>query len=192
MENDQPLPRDALGPLDLARWIDTNAAAFRPPVANKVVFPAPSSLHGGTRTQRPQRFPCQPGDEIFYQLEGTIAVDILHDNGRIERRLVNDGDVMLVPAGVAHSPRLPPARGTIIRHRARTQVRRDRSDRVVLREMRARVRRASFGAFRHRDELTKIIRDFDAEPAPPMRAVWVGCSPVAVGIRARDADRGRC
>ena len=106
MANEPREPRAAQGPLDLAQWIATNAAAFRPPVANKVVFPGSELIFMVVRGPNARNdFHVNPGDEVFYQLEGTIAVDIRHDDGRIERRLVGAGEVMLVPAGVAHSPR---------------------------------------------------------------------------------------
>src|SRR6476469_926077 len=96
-------PRDhrgPQGPLDLAQWIATNAAAFRPPVANKVVFPGSELIFMVVRGPNARNdFHINPGDEIFYQLEGTIAVDIRHEDGHIERRLVNAGEVMLVPGG---------------------------------------------------------------------------------------------
>ena len=108
MAHDQPPRRDASGPLDLAQWIAANASAFRPPVANKVVFPGSELIFMVVRGPNARNdFHINPGDEIFYQLEGTIAVDVRHDDGRIERRLVGPGEVMLVPGGVAHSPRRP-------------------------------------------------------------------------------------
>ena len=163
MEKDQPLHRDALGPLDLARWIDANAAAFRPPVANKVVFPGSELIfmviHGPNARND---FHVNPGDEIFYQLEGTIAVDVRDDNGRIERRLVNTGDVMLVPAGVAHSPRRPAGTWGVVIERER---RPDEIDQIVwyCEKCGHELHRASFALSDIETELTTIIHDFDAD-----------------------------
>ena len=155
--------RSPQGPLDLAQWIATNAAAFRPPVANKVVFPGSELIFMVVRGPNARNdFHVNPGDEVFYQLEGTIAVDIHHDDGRIERRLVGAGEVMLVPAGVAHSPRRPPDTWGVVIERER---RPDEIDQIVwfCENCGNELRRAPFPLSDIETELAALIHDFNAD-----------------------------
>ena len=155
----------AQGPLDLARWITANAAAFRPPVANKVVFPGSELIFMVVRGPNARNdFHINPGDEIFYQLEGTIAVDVHHDDGHTERRLVNAGDVMLVPGGVAHSPRRPAGTWGVVIERER---RPDEIDQIVwfCEHCGHELRRAPFALSDIETELAPIIREFNADAA---------------------------
>jgi len=108
---DGPHDTDASMPVneavDLLGWIAEHADAFRPPVANKVLwhdsdFIAMAIAGPNTRTD----FHIDPADEIFHQIRGTIRVDLMVDGVRTEH-LLHAGDVMLVPAGVPHSPRRP-------------------------------------------------------------------------------------
>lgn len=163
MASDQSHEETAQGPLDLARWIATNAAAFRPPVANKVVFPGSELIFMVVRGPNARNdFHINPGDEIFYQLEGTIAVDIRHDDGRIERRLVNAGEVMLVPGGTAHSPRRPRDTWGIVIERERLP---GETDQIAWFCERCgnELRRAPFELSDIETELTPIIDDFNAD-----------------------------
>ena len=96
------------GPVHIGRWIEDNAEAFRPPVANKVVFAdvefIPMVVRGPNRRND---FHINPGDELFQQLRGTIRVDIREPDGSFTEHLVREGELFLVPGGVAHSPRRP-------------------------------------------------------------------------------------
>ena len=169
----------AVGPLDLARWIADNAAAFRPPVANKVVFPGSELIFMVVRGPNARNdFHINPGDEIFYQLEGTIAVDVRHDDGRIERRLVTAGDVMLVPGGVAHSPRRPAGTWGVVIERERRPV---EIDQIVwfCEHCGHELRRAPFELSDIETELAPIIRDFNADVAARRCAKCGSVLPVA-------------
>ena len=163
MANDQPQCRGPSGPLDLVQWIAANAAAFKPPVSNKVVFPGSELIfmvvHGPNARND---FHINPGDEIFYQLEGTIAVDVHHDDGRIERRLVAAGEVMLVPGGVAHSPRRPRDTWGVVIERQR---RPDEIDQIVwfCEKCGNELRRAPFPLSDIETELAPIIHAFNAD-----------------------------
>jgi 3-hydroxyanthranilate 3,4-dioxygenase len=97
----------ALRAFGLREWIDQNKAAFSGPVANKEVFPDSEFIFQIIRGPNARNdFHVDPGDEIFYQLEGAIRVDIVEDGTR-RQELVREGDVLLVPAGVPHSPLRP-------------------------------------------------------------------------------------
>lgn len=91
----------------LEQWIGDNAARFAPPVANREVFPGGDFIFMVIRGPNARAdFHVDPGDEIFHQLEGEIAVDLILGD-IVERRLVGPGEVLRVPAGVPHAPHRP-------------------------------------------------------------------------------------
>ena len=97
----------ALSAFNLQQWIEDNKAAFQPPVANKEVWPQSEFIFQIIRGPNARNdFHIDPGDEIFYQLEGTIRVDVMEDGAR-KQNVLHQGDVLLVPAGVPHSPLRP-------------------------------------------------------------------------------------
>jgi 3-hydroxyanthranilate 3,4-dioxygenase len=98
---------EALSAFNLQQWIEDNKPAFSGPVANKEVFPQSEFIFQIIRGPNARNdFHIDPGDEIFYQLEGTIRVDVI-EGGRRKQNILNQGDVLLVPAGVPHSPLRP-------------------------------------------------------------------------------------
>ncbi|HEY8693521.1 MAG TPA: 3-hydroxyanthranilate 3,4-dioxygenase [Chloroflexota bacterium] len=98
---------EALSAFSLQQWIEDNKSAFSGPVANKEVFPQSEFIFQIIRGPNARNdFHIDPGDEIFYQLQGTIRVDVVED-GRRKQNIVHQGDVLLVPAGVPHSPLRP-------------------------------------------------------------------------------------
>ena len=114
-------------PIGLRAWISANVAAFQPPVGNKVVFAESEFIFMVVRGPNARNdFHINPGDEIFYQIDGTIAVDIRLDGGAIERRQVGPGDVLLVPARTPHSPHRPEGSWGVVIERQRSSYERDR------------------------------------------------------------------
>lgn len=95
-------------PIDLLGWIADNAAAFEPPVANKVLWANSDFIFMVVRGPNARNdFHIDPGDEIFHQLRGTIRLDLIDDDGNRVEHLLNEGDVMLVPAFTPHAPLRP-------------------------------------------------------------------------------------
>jgi 3-hydroxyanthranilate 3,4-dioxygenase len=102
-------------PLDLRRWIDEHKHLLKPPVGNREVFPraapAPGSdaLHpefivmvvGGPNSRTD--FHVDPGEEIFYQLEGDMVLRVVED-GRVKDINIREGQMFLLPSFVPHSP----------------------------------------------------------------------------------------
>ena len=94
-------------PLDLHQWIADNAAAFEPPVSNKVVWQDSDQIFMVIRGPNARSdFHVDPYDEVFMQLKGDIRVDLMIDGERHEH-WIREGQVMLVPANVPHSPLRP-------------------------------------------------------------------------------------
>ena len=108
-------------PLHLLDWIEQNADSFEPPVANRVVWPDSEFIFMVVRGPNARNdFHIDPADEIFYQLRGTIQVDIRTPDGEVEHHRVAEGELFLVPAGVPHSPLRPADTwGVVIERRRR-------------------------------------------------------------------------
>ena len=106
-------------PLDLHQWIIDNADAFQPPVSNKVVWKDSDQtfmvIHGPNARSD---FHVDPFDEVFMQLKGSIRVDLMIDGIR-QQHWIHEGQVMLVPANVPHSPRRPPDTWGVVIERPR-------------------------------------------------------------------------
>lgn len=90
--------------IHLADWIDAHRERLRPPVGNARVFPEGDFIImavGGPN--RRQDFHIDPGDELFFQLEGDMDLRV-ETEGRIETVEIREGGMFLLPAGVPHSP----------------------------------------------------------------------------------------
>ncbi len=108
-------PSDHIGqpvvpPLHLAKWIKKHSGDFRPPVANKQLFPesddAVMFVSGGPNTRND--YHVNPTEELFYQLKGDIAVRIRPLDGSSPREVViKEGELFLLPRWVPHRPQRP-------------------------------------------------------------------------------------
>jgi 3-hydroxyanthranilate 3,4-dioxygenase len=97
-------------PFNLMRWIADNRSHFKPPVMNKQFYPEASdvivfcSLGPNTRND----YHVNPTDELFYQLEGDIAVRIRPPEGGPPRNvIIREGEMWLCPRRVPHRPQRP-------------------------------------------------------------------------------------
>jgi 3-hydroxyanthranilate 3,4-dioxygenase len=94
-------------PFNLRRWIDENRAALKPPVGNKLLYQNSELIVmavGGPNSRKD--FHHDPGEEWFHQVEGDMVLKIVED-GRIVDVPIREGEVLLLPAEVPHSPRRP-------------------------------------------------------------------------------------
>ena len=107
-----------LEPVHLMRWIEANRAHFAPPVANKEVFPESEFIYQIVRGPNARNdFHIDPGDEIFFQLQGDITVRCR--DGRLRDVRVREGEAMLVRAGTPHCPIRPAATWGLVVERKR-------------------------------------------------------------------------
>jgi len=98
-----------ISPVHLMRWIEENKGLFGGPVANKEVFPESEFIYQIVRGPNARNdFHIDPGDEIFYQLEGDITVRCIDADGKPLDIRVREGEVMLCRAGTPHCPIRPP------------------------------------------------------------------------------------
>jgi len=82
-------------------------------------------------TRGPNRrsdFHIDPGDEIFYQLEGELNLHYMTAEQRREVAVIKAGELFLLPANVPHSPRRGDGSWTLVVERKR---RPDEEDRFV-------------------------------------------------------------
>jgi 3-hydroxyanthranilate 3,4-dioxygenase len=91
-------------PFNFKRWIDEHRHLLKPPVGNKQVFTDSEFIImvvGGPNSRRD--FHVDPGEEFFYQLEGDMLLRTVQHGRRVDIP-VREGDVLLLPAHVPHSP----------------------------------------------------------------------------------------
>ena len=111
---------DALHALNLQQWIEDNRHLLKPPVGNRRMFTDGDFIImvvGGPNTR--QDYHVDPGQELFYQLEGDIVLKTMQ-SGRCIDVPVHQGELLLLPALMPHSPQRPAATvGLVIERRRR-------------------------------------------------------------------------
>jgi 3-hydroxyanthranilate 3,4-dioxygenase len=106
-------------PFNLRLWIDQNRHLLKPPVGNKLLFQDSQFIVmavGGPNSRKD--FHHDPGEEFFYQLEGTLVLRIVQD-GRLIEVPISEGEVFLLPAELPHSPQRPAGSVGIVVERRR-------------------------------------------------------------------------
>jgi 3-hydroxyanthranilate 3,4-dioxygenase len=95
---------EPLKAFDLRRWIDEHRHLLRPPVGNRRIFRDSEFIVmavGGPNSRKD--FHVDPAEEVFYQLEGEMLLRTVQD-GRIVEVPIRQGEMLLLPPGVPHSP----------------------------------------------------------------------------------------
>jgi 3-hydroxyanthranilate 3,4-dioxygenase len=97
-----------MGPLhafNLRSWIDEHRHLLKPPVGNKRVFADGDFIImvvGGPNSRKD--YHIDPGQELFYQLEGDMVLKTIQD-GRLVDVPIREGEILLIPPALPHSPR---------------------------------------------------------------------------------------
>lgn len=92
---------------NLQRWIDRHRHLLKPPVGNKRVFDDGDFIImvvGGPNAR--QDYHVDPGQELFYQLEGDMVLRTVQE-GRMVEVPICRGEILLLPALLPHSPQRP-------------------------------------------------------------------------------------
>jgi 3-hydroxyanthranilate 3,4-dioxygenase len=100
---------DITQPVNLGRWIEENRHQLRPPVANKTMTVGSDfivQIVGGPNARTD--FHVDPYEEWFYQIEGTMHVDLVI-GGEPTSVEIGPGETWLLPGNTPHSPQRPEA-----------------------------------------------------------------------------------
>lgn len=92
-------------PFSFTGWIDENRHLLKPPVANKVIYKDSTFIVmvvGGPNSRTD--FHVNETDEFFHQIEGTMFLRIVNEQGKFEEIHIKAGEIFMLPAGVPHSP----------------------------------------------------------------------------------------
>ena len=94
----------SLTPFNLVRWIDRHRDELKPPVCNRQVFDEDDfivMIVGGPNSRRD--YHVDEGPELFYQVEGDMLLKVIDDGRRRDIRIC-EGEMLLLPPNVPHSP----------------------------------------------------------------------------------------
>lgn len=115
----------SLRPIDLRGWIEAHRELLRPPVGNKRIWSDSETIVmvvGGPNTRTD--YHVDPGEELFYQIEGDIELGVVED-GEPRTIRIREGELLLLPALVPHSPRRGPNTVGLVVERKRLPGERD-------------------------------------------------------------------
>ena len=93
-----------LSAFNLNRWIDEHRDLLKPPVGNVVVWKDTDFIVmviGGPNARTD--YHDDPYEEFFYQLQGNMILRVM-ENGAPRDIPINEGDVLLLPPHIRHSP----------------------------------------------------------------------------------------
>ncbi len=96
-----------LSPIQLQAWLDEHREALKPPVGNKLIYSGKDFMVmavAGPNAR--QDYHVNQTEELFYQLEGTITLNLMQD-GQPKAVRIGPGELYLLPGGVPHSPQRP-------------------------------------------------------------------------------------
>ncbi len=154
------------------KWIDENRHLLKPPVGNKQVFRDSEFIImvvGGPNSRKD--FHVDPGEEFFYQLEGDMLLKTVQD-GKMVDVPIREGEILLLPPNVPHSPRRFANTVGLVIERQRQAGRAGRVP-VVLRELRSPPLRGVRAHQRHREaapaHLRALLQQHRASHLPELR-----------------------
>ncbi|MGB8433083.1 MAG: 3-hydroxyanthranilate 3,4-dioxygenase [Burkholderiales bacterium] len=96
---------------NLQGWIEKNRHRLQPPVGNQLLFEDAGMIVMaiGGPNQRTD-YHDDPVEEYFYQLKGNMVLRVMDEPGKPPLDIpIREGEVMLLPAHVRHSPQRPEA-----------------------------------------------------------------------------------
>jgi 3-hydroxyanthranilate 3,4-dioxygenase len=102
---------------NLNEWIEKNRENWG---QRRVIWEDSDFIAFVTRgPNRRKDFHINPGDEIFYQIEGELNLHYLETDRKQELAVLKAGDLFLLPANVPHSPRRREGSWTFVVERIR-------------------------------------------------------------------------
>ncbi len=98
---------EPLHSINFQQWIERHRQLLKPPVGNKRVFEDGDFIImvvGGPNSR--SDYHVDPGQELFYQIEGDMVLKTRQD-GRLVDVPIRQGEMLLLPSLVPHSPQRP-------------------------------------------------------------------------------------
>jgi 3-hydroxyanthranilate 3,4-dioxygenase len=92
---------------NLRRWIEDHADLLKPPVGNAQIWQGTDfivTVVGGPNIRAD--YHDDPLEEFFYQLKGDMVLRVI-DGGKPRDVPIREGDVLLLPSHMRHSPQRP-------------------------------------------------------------------------------------
>ena len=112
----------ALSSFNFSRWIDQHAHLLKPPVGNQLVFREAEDLIvqviGGPNARTD--YHDDPYEEFFYQLRGDIVLKVIED-GKPRDIPILEGEILLIPGHLRHSPQRPAGSVGLVVEKMRTR-----------------------------------------------------------------------
>jgi 3-hydroxyanthranilate 3,4-dioxygenase len=109
---------------NLNQWIDQNRNQWG---QRRIIWENSDFIAFITRgPNRRTDFHINPGDEIFYQLEGALNLHYMTQVGKHEVVVIQAGEMFLLPGRIPHSPRRGEGSWTLVVERRRGAEERDR------------------------------------------------------------------
>jgi 3-hydroxyanthranilate 3,4-dioxygenase len=98
---------DLLSTYHLKQWVEDNKAYFNPPFrTNRLIIHHKDFLVMILRGPNTRLdFHIEPGDEFFYQVEGSMELHLKPEGERRQVVKIREGEIFVCPGGLAHSPR---------------------------------------------------------------------------------------
>jgi 3-hydroxyanthranilate 3,4-dioxygenase len=94
----------SLAPINFKKWVEENRDLLKPPVGNKRIYIDTGfvvQVVGGPNSRKD--FHDDPGEEFFYQIEGDMLLKTMQD-GKPKDISIREGDILLIPPHLLHSP----------------------------------------------------------------------------------------
>ncbi len=94
----------SLTAFNLQKWIEKHRHQLQPPVCNRQVFEENDfivMIVGGPNSRTD--YHVDEGPELFYQLEGRMVLKVVED-GELRDITIDEGEMLLLPPRVPHSP----------------------------------------------------------------------------------------
>jgi 3-hydroxyanthranilate 3,4-dioxygenase len=95
-----------LAPVNLHAWVEENRHLLKPPVGNKAIWNSNFLVMVVGGPNRRTDYHINPGEELFYQMEGDIVLRVMEEGGPRDIP-IRQGEIFLLPSRVPHSPQRP-------------------------------------------------------------------------------------
>ena len=93
-------------PVNLQAWVAEHRHLLKPPVGNAAIWNSNFLVMVVGGPNRRGDYHVNPGEELFYQIEGDIVLKVIED-GQPRDVPIRQGEIFLLPAKVPHSPQRP-------------------------------------------------------------------------------------